>query len=287
MWNSIAEHISQTTGKTFQQPQRRPVGGGSVNQAYALTSGSQSYFVKINQATRIAMFEAEALGLKQIASTKTIRVPEPICWGTVDGSAYIVLEWLDLGYGTHRSWEEMGRNLAAMHRVGSDRHFGWDQQNTIGFMPQVNPWTSNWADFFAEHRIGYQFQLAQRRSGSFPNKERLLAAIPEILAGHDPQSSLVHGDLWSGNAAVTKLEEPVVIDPATYFGDREVDLAMTELFGSFPNEFYRAYDKAFPLDSGYERRKTLYNLYHILNHFNQFGGSYEGQANRMIASLLG
>ncbi|NJL40723.1 MAG: fructosamine kinase family protein, partial [Leptolyngbyaceae cyanobacterium RM2_2_4] len=287
MWNHIAEQISQTTGETFQDPQRRPVGGGSVNQAYALTSGRQSYFVKINQATRIAMFEAEALGLKQIASTKTIRVPEPICWGTVDGSAYIVLEWLDLGYGTHRSWEEMGRNLAAMHRVGSDRHFGWDQQNTIGFMPQVNPWTSNWTEFFAEQRIGYQFQLAQRRGGSFPNQERLLAAIPQILAGHDPQSSLVHGDLWSGNAAVTKLEEPVIVDPATYFGDREVDLAMTELFGGFPNEFYRAYDKAFPLESGYERRKTLYNLYHILNHFNQFGGSYEGQANRMIASLLG
>ncbi|MBD2068270.1 fructosamine kinase family protein [Leptolyngbya sp. FACHB-671] len=287
MWNRIAEQISQTTGKTFQEPQRRPVGGGSVNQAYALTSGSQSYFVKINQATRIAMFEAEALGLKQIASTKTIRVPKPICWGTVDGSAYIVLEWLDLGYGTHRAWEEMGRNLAAMHRVSSDRGFGWEQQNTIGFMPQVNPWTTDWTEFFVQQRIGYQFQLAERRGGNFPNKERLLAAIPELLAGHNPQSSLVHGDLWSGNAAVTQLEEPVILDPATYFGDREVDLAMTELFGGFPNEFYRAYDKAFPLEPGYERRKTLYNLYHILNHFNQFGGSYEGQANRMIASLLG
>jgi fructosamine-3-kinase len=287
MWNHIAEQISQTTGKTFQEPQRRPVGGGSVNQAYALTSGGQSYFVKINQATRIAMFEAEALGLKQIASTRTIRVPKPICWGTVDGSAYIVLEWLDLGYGTHRAWEEMGQNLAAMHRVGSDRGFGWDQQNTIGFMPQVNPWTTDWTEFFVEQRIGYQFQLAQRRGGNFPHQERLLAAIPELLAGHDPQPSLVHGDLWSGNAAVTKLEEPVILDPATYFGDREVDLAMTELFGGFPNEFYRAYNKAFPLEPGYERRKTLYNLYHILNHFNQFGGSYEGQANRMIDSLLG
>lgn len=287
MWNHIAEQISQTTGKFFQEPQRRPVGGGSVNQAYALTSGSQSYFVKINQATRIAMFEAEALGLKQIASTRTIRVPEPICWGTVDGSAYIVLEWLDLGYGTHRAWEEMGRNLAAMHRVSSDRGFGWDQQNTIGFMPQVNPWTSDWTEFFVEQRISYQFQLARRRGGNFPNQARLLAAIPELLAGHNPQPSLVHGDLWSGNAAVTKLEEPVILDPATYFGDREVDLAMTELFGGFPNEFYRAYDKAFPLEPGYERRKTLYNLYHILNHFNQFGGSYEGQANRMIASLVG
>ena len=287
MWNYIADQISQTTGETFQEPQHRPVGGGSVNQAYALVSGSQAYFVKINQATRIAMFEAEALGLKQIASTGTIRVPKPICWGTVNGSAYIVLEWLDLGYGTHRSWEEMGRNLAAMHRVRSDRHFGWDQQNTIGFMPQVNLWTSNWTEFFAEQRIGYQFQLAQRRGGNFPHKDRLLAAIPKILAGHHPQPSLVHGDLWSGNAAVTKLDEPVIFDPATYFGDREVDLAMTELFGSFPIEFYRAYDKAFPLKSGYERRKTLYNLYHILNHFNQFGGSYESQANRMIASLLG
>lgn len=286
MWNQIAQHISQVTGATFTASHQRPVGGGSVNQAYALVDGTRAYFVKLNQAVRIAMFEAEALGLQQMAATKTVRVPRPICWGTADASAYLVLEWLDLGYGTHRSWQELGTNLAALHRVSSDRGFGWQQNNTIGFIPQHNPWTPTWTEFFREHRLGYQLRQAQQRGGHFPDGERLLSQIPDLLAGHNPIPSLVHGDLWSGNAAVTKLEEPVIFDPAVYFGDREVDLAMTELFGTFPNDFYKAYHLAFPLESGYERRKHLYNLYHILNHFNQFGGSYEQQANRTIAALL-
>ncbi len=287
MWNSIAAHISQVSGKSFQASHQRPVGGGSINRAYALSDETgRAYFVKVNVASCIAMFEAEALGLQQIAATQTIRVPLPICWGTTEQSAYIVLEWLDLGYGTHRAWAAMGEQLAAMHRVSSTQGFGWEQHNTIGLTPQINTWKSDWASFFAEHRIGYQLQLAQQRGGHLSQGERLLAAIPNILAGHNPLPSLVHGDLWSGNAVVTQLEEPVIVDPAVYFGDREVDLAMTELFGSFPNDFYRAYDDAFPLEPEYRQRKLLYNLYHVLNHFNLFGGGYEHQANQMIASLL-
>jgi fructosamine-3-kinase len=286
MWNQIASHISQATGQPFQGDHRRPVGGGSINQACALIDGDRAYFVKTNQASQIAMFEAEALGLRQIAATQTIRVPQPICWGTVNGTAYIALEWLDLGYGDHQAWEEMGHNLAAMHQVTSDRGFGWDQNNTIGSTPQPNPWSESWIEFWVEHRLGYQFRLAKRRGGHFPNQDQLLAAVPEILAGHDPQPSLVHGDLWSGNAAVTVSGEPVILDPAVYFGDREVDIAMTQLFGSFPANFYSAYNDSFPLETGYQRRKILYNLYHILNHFNLFGGGYESQANQMIASLL-
>ena len=286
MWNRIAEQIHQATDQPFQANHRRSIGGGSVNQAYALVDGSQAYFVKINQASRIAMFEAEAIGLREMAATATIRVPQVICWGLADSSAYIVLEWLDFGYGTHEAWEAMGRNLAAMHRATSAAGFGWNQDNTIGFIPQRNAWTADWTEFFTTHRIGYQLQLARKRGGRFADGDRLLDRIPEILAGHTPQPALVHGDLWSGNAAVTQTEEPVIFDPATYYGDREVDLAMSELFGSFPPNFYRAYEQAFPLAPGYDRRKTLYNLYHILNHYNQFGGGYEAQANRMIATLL-
>ncbi|MGJ3252800.1 MAG: fructosamine kinase family protein [Elainellaceae cyanobacterium] len=286
MWDQIATAISQATGENFKASHRRPVGGGSVNQAYALSDGDRAYFIKINQASRISMFELEALGLQQIAETKTIRVPRPICWGVESDSAYIVLEWLDFGYGTHQAWEEMGHNLAAMHRVISSKGFGWDQSNTIGFMPQINPWTETWTEFFRDHRIGYQLQLARKRGGHFPNEHKLMQTIPDILADYYPEPSLVHGDLWSGNAAVTKLGEPVILDPATYFGDREVDLAMSELFGSFPAEFYQAYNHAYPLEPGYEQRKTLYNLYHIINHFNQFGGGYESQANRMINQLI-
>ncbi|MBE9181141.1 fructosamine kinase family protein [Oculatella sp. LEGE 06141] len=286
MWNQIAAHISQVTGQSFTGTYRRPVGGGSINQACAFADDDRAYFVKTNQASQVAMFEAEALGLRQIADTQTIRVPRPICWGTASSSAYVVLEWLDLGYGDHQAWEAMGQNLAAMHRVMSDRGFGWQQNNTIGSTPQLNPWTEGWTEFFVEHRLGYQFRLAKRRGGHFPAQDRLLESVPTILAGYEPQPSLVHGDLWSGNAAVTKTGEPVILDPAVYFGDREVDIAMTQLFSGFPADFYSAYNDAFPLEPGFSRRKTLYNLYHILNHFNLFGSGYESQANQMIHELV-
>ena len=249
-------------------------------------------------------------------ATQTIRVPEPICWGTEGNSAYIVLEWLDLGSrGGDRVWEEMGRQLAAMHkyippnppllrggeernstllRGGEERNstllgkvFGWEINNTIGSTVQINNWTANLAEFWAEHRIGYQLKLARRRGGHFPQGERLLEVIPELLAGHEPQPSLVHGDLWGGNAGVTSAGEAVIFDPAAYFGDREVDIAMTELFGGFSAQFYWGYNQVWSLEEGYDQRKTLYNLYHILNHFNLFGRSYESQANQMINRILG
>ncbi|BAZ53678.1 hypothetical protein NIES4103_63610 [Nostoc sp. NIES-4103] len=286
MWTEIDAHISQVTGEKFLNEQRRSVGGGCINQGYAVSNGELTYFIKLNQASQVAMFEAEALGLKQMLATATIRVPKPICWGSAGNSSYIVLEWLQMGGGNTHSWEEMGRKLAAMHKATSQQGFGWDMNNTIGSTPQINTWIANWAEFYTQHRLGYQFQLAKRRGGHFPQQEKLLAAIPELLANHQVQPSLVHGDLWGGNAGCTASGEPVIFDPATYFGDREVDIAMTELFGGFPAAFYRGYNEVFPLDAGYEKRKTLYNLYHILNHFNLFGGGYASQANRMIEQIL-
>ncbi|MGF1567421.1 MAG: fructosamine kinase family protein [Nodosilinea sp.] len=286
MWTKIAQHISAATGRAFTVQDRRSVGGGCINQAYQISDGTQRFFLKLNQAAQVAMFEAEALGLKEMYDSQTIRVPKPLCWGTADGSAYLVLEWLDLGRGGEEAWRRMGTNLAAMHRVTSPRGFGWGQTNTIGATPQPNPWTASWVEFYAEHRLGHQFRLARRRGGHFPRQQEILGALPDLLAAHHPAAALVHGDLWSGNAAVTQAGEPVILDPATYFGDREVDLAMTELFGRFPAAFYAAYDAAYPLAAGYARRKTLYNLYHVINHFNLFGGGYEAQANRMIDQLL-
>jgi fructosamine-3-kinase len=217
---------------------------------------------------------------------QAIRIPKPICTGVSGSSAYIVLEWLDLGRGSSQAWMDMGRNLARMHQYEKSTAFGWERNNTIGSTPQINSWTSNWTEFFTQHRIGYQLELAALNGGRFRNGARLLERIPELLAGHEPKPSIVHGDLWSGNAAIMQSGEPVIFDPATYWGDREVDLAMTELFGGFPAEFYRGYEALYPTDAGYKRRKTLYNLYHILNHFNLFGGSYESQANRMIDQLI-
>ncbi|MEB3179758.1 MAG: fructosamine kinase family protein [Nostocaceae cyanobacterium] len=287
MWTEIDTHISQVTGEKFQSTQRRSVSGGCINQGYAVFNPQHTYFVKLNQASQIAMFEAEAQGLKEMLATATIRVPKPICWGTAGQQGYLVLEWLELGSGNTQSWQKMGQNLAEMHKTTSPQGFGWKMNNTIGSTPQINTWTDDWAKFYSQHRLGYQFQLARQRGGSFPQEQQLLATIDDILADHHPTPSLVHGDLWGGNASSTVDNEPVIFDPATYYGDREVDLAMTELFGGFPAAFYRGYHEVYPIEAGYERRKTLYNLYHILNHFNLFGGGYASQANRMIAQILG
>ena len=286
MWTQIARHITQTTEKPFGIEKSHPVSGGCINQGYAISGNGLIYFVKINQANQEAMFAAEALGLKQIHATKTIRVPEPICWGIADKSSYLVLEWLEFGGGNSQSWENMGQNLARLHQVSLSDRFGWHCNNTIGSTPQINTVSNSWADFFAHQRIGYQLRLAKERGGNFPDEDQVIPAISEILSQHQPHPSLVHGDLWSGNAAITVDGEPVILDPATYWGDREVDLAMTELFGGFPAAFYRGYNDVFPLDAGYQQRKTLYNLYHILNHFNLFGGGYASQANRMLQEIL-
>ncbi|MFW6357931.1 MAG: fructosamine kinase family protein [Chroococcales cyanobacterium] len=287
MWNEIAEKISQATGKSFAIQDRRSVGGGCINQGYVISDGTDTYFIKFNRASEYEMFAAEALGLKEMYETKTIRIPQPICWGTTDSSAYIVMEWLELGRGGGSEvWKKMGEQLAQMHRKGMAEKFGWHRNNTIGSTPQINTWTENWADFFAEHRIGYQLRLAKRRGGNYPDPNKVVERVREILADHHPQPSLVHGDLWGGNAEVTKDGEPVILDPATYYGDREVDIAMSELFGGFPAGFYQGYNATWELDSGYQQRKDLYNLYHILNHFNLFGGGYGSQARRIIERLM-
>ncbi|WP_019504946.1 fructosamine kinase family protein [Pleurocapsa sp. PCC 7319] len=286
MWTQIAQAISEATGKDFAIADTRSVGGGCINQGYKISDNNTAYFVKLNQASQLEMFAAEALGLNQMYATQTITVPQPVCWGTANDSSYIVLQWLDLGRGNSQSWTEMGRQLAAMHREGMSNNFGWERNNTIGSTPQINTETDNWADFFAEHRIGYQLKLAKRRGGSFPDTNKVVNAVRNKLADRQPQASLVHGDLWSGNAAISSDGSPVILDPATYYGDRETDIAMTELFGGFPAAFYHGYNEAWQLDSGYQHRKNIYNLYHILNHFNLFGGGYANQAKRMINNVV-
>lgn len=286
MWIQIAAEITKATEKPFQIENTRSVGGGCINQCYKVIGEDAEYFVKLNQASQVEMFAAEALGLKQLYATQTITVPQPICWGTVDNSSYIVLQWLDLGSRSNQSWTEMGRQLAAMHREGTNDRFGWERNNTIGSTPQINTWMENWADFFAEQRIGYQLKLAKRRGGNFPDTDKVVGVVKSRLADRQPQPSLVHGDLWSGNAAFACDGAPVILDPATYYGDRETDIAMTELFGGFSQAFYQGYDREWQLDDGYEQRKNIYNLYHILNHFNLFGGGYGSQAKRMIQQIL-
>ena len=223
MWTEIAQAISQKTGQEFAIASTQSVSGGCINQSYRLEGNSQTYFIKLNQADQVEMFAAEALGLEQMYATRTITVPQPICWGTAGNSSYIVLAWLKLGGGNNQSWTEMGRQLAAMHRQEQEQRFGWSRNNTIGSTPQINTWMDNWADFFAQQRIGYQLKLARRRGGSFPDTNRVVEAVRSKLADRQPAASILHGDLWSGNAAIAADGSPVILDPATYYGDRETD----------------------------------------------------------------
>lgn len=278
MWKSIVKDINSAIDCPFAPTEFRSINGGCINQAYLLSDGQQQYFVKLNRPETAAMFAAEAAGLTEIAATQTITVPTVICAGVTEQHAYLALSYLDLAGKSPQAWEKLGAELAALHRFNPGERFGWHRNNTIGSTPQINDWQDNWVDFFANQRLGYQFQLATSRGGRFPGQQGLLAKLPEIL-DHQPQASIVH-------AGFTGSGVPVIFDPATYWGDREVDLAMTELFGGFPRAFYAGYESVSPLTAGYQQRKVIYNLYHLLNHYNLFGGSYENQANAAIEQIL-
>jgi fructosamine-3-kinase len=234
-------------------------------------------FLKEGAPARADAFAAEADGLE--ALRPHVRVPQVLECGVRGGKAFIRLELLHLE--RTGDWNALGRMLAQLHRQTGPR-FGWARDNYIGLSPQQNGWCDDWREFWITRRMEPQLEMA-RGNGFAMDPPNL-----DLLANHRPQPSLLHGDLWSGNAGFTA-EGPVVFDPAVYYGDRETDVAMTELFGGFPREFYRAYHEAFPLDPGYEKRKHLYNLYHLLNHLNIFGGGYLGQVKetlRLLAGLL-
>ena len=290
MWQSISEQISAAIGEAFNLESRKVVAGGSINAAHVIAGGQRSYFVKTNSAKRVDMFEAERDGLDEIAGSNTIKVPRVVCVGVEGSQSYIVMEHLVIHSGQgggSKSLSQLGIDLANMHRRTKEQ-FGWYRNNTIGSTPQINDQHSSWIDFYREHRLGYQYRLAAEGGCRKLEKrgELLMSKLKDFFSDYDPPASLLHGDLWSGNYAIDTQGVPVIFDPATYYGDREADIAMTELFGGFPQQFYAAYNDTCPLDVGYKTRKTLYNLYHILNHFNLFGGGYSGQAERMTEQLL-
>lgn len=286
LWAAISEQIRAASGISFVPQRQQATGGGCINATHVLDDGQQRWFVKINTADRQEMFAAEADGLRELAASQTIRVPRPLCHGIAEGQAFLVLEWLDLRGS--ESGGQLARQLAAMHGVVQEQ-FGWWRDNTIGATLQVNTREHAWPEFFARHRLGFQLELARQAGNGrlLAAGEKLLQNLGGFFVGHTPVPSLLHGDLWGGNHAVTAIGEPVVFDPAVYYGDREADLAMSELFGGFSARFYAVYNEIWPLDAGYRVRKNLYNLYHILNHYHLFGGGYGGQALRMTESLLG
>jgi fructosamine-3-kinase len=287
-WRDIGAAIAAATAERFAIDSYHAVGGGCINRAYRVQGDGQSYFVKLNDAATIEMFSAEAEALQLLQAAATVRVPTPICWGTAGESSYLVLEHLELARETESDAALLGAQLAQLH-LHTGTSYGWHRDNTIGSTPQINTPGTDWLNFWREHRLGFQLRLAARHGNyrSIQRKGRdLLNALQHILAGHNPPPSLLHGDLWSGNHAVLRNGQPVIFDPASYYGDRETDLAMTELFGGFSPSFYAAYRELYPVDEGYRLRKTLYNLYHVLNHLNLFGTGYLSQAEHMMDTLL-
>jgi len=288
VWHAVARSIADATGRPCEARQTTPIGGGCINQGFRLLAGEREFFVKLNAASRLPMFEAEAAGLEEIAGTRSVRVPRPICTGRESERAWLALEYLPLSAAAPRSMALLGERLAAMHRV-TQTHFGWTRDNTIGSTPQINAREPDWTAFWGRYRLGYQLELAYsngHRGALHERGQTLLERLAQLLGRHRPIASLLHGDLWGGNAAASADDEPVIFDPAVYYGDREADLAMTHLFGGFPPEFYHAYEHAWPLEPGHRERRDLYNLYHVLNHLNLFGAGYLRRAQDMIDRLL-
>jgi protein-ribulosamine 3-kinase len=262
------------------------VSGGDINQAYKVQFAGRRFFAKINSsAAAPAMFRAEAHALNCLRGRSSLCVPEPLGVYEEAGSAMLLMEHLDLA--SVENWAELGRGLARLHQMNGPA-YGWDHDNFIGTTPQSNSSCSSWADFWWRSRLEPQLELAMRNG--FAKQLRPLAADLErkchqYLADHHPPAALLHGDLWRGNVGFLKDGRAAIFDPASYYGDPEVDLSMTRLFGGFAADFYRAYAEVHPQLPDADNRAALYNLYHLLNHLNLFGGGYLSGCLRTMDEL--
>lgn len=262
-------------------------GGGASTSAVLDKETNTKYFLK-SARNGLDMLRAEYEGVKAMSETGTIQVPTPIAFGQFEktGQGFALFEYLEFCGGG--SQYDLGVNLAKMHRHFSDKGFGFHIDNTIGATHQPNSWRDNWVDFWDEHRLGHMLKLTGNAGLSSDKVEKLRQKTRELLS-HNPKPSIIHGDLWGGNKGFCKKDGkviPVIFDPATYYGDREADVAMTYVFGGFGGDFYDGYNSEWQLPEGHEKRRTVYNLYHILNHEVLFGGGYLRQAQGMIDQIL-
>lgn len=288
----IEIEISRTLDQSFQGSNIDAVAGGDINHSYLLASGNQQYFVKVNNVQYRSMFASEVASLAVIEASQTIRVPKVICYGADDLHCFLVLEYIQLS--SSGSMQKLANKLAQLH--GTTGHaFGFEQDNHIGTTPQINRLNSDWPKFFAENRLLQQLDYLTTKNGANTSGtlkrlgqaiESLCVCIDLFFSGYNPTIALVHGDLWQGNYSWDEAGEPVIYDPACYYADHEVDLAMLALFGHPGARFYDYYAEKFPIHPGYSLRKDLYNLYHILNHANLFGGAYLKQAEQLAQGLL-
>jgi protein-ribulosamine 3-kinase len=286
--DALATAIGESLGVSLRPRPAARVHGGCINECYRWEIDGGAIFVKVAPARSSAMFEAEAAGLEALRLADAVRVPRVLSVGTHAGTAWLALEWIQSGAASRVTDSLLGEQLARQHH-SSHPTFGWSRNNTIGSTPQLNDWDGSWVAFFRDKRLKFQLSLAAQNGHGGRLQQRggaLLSCLDELFSSYRPIPSLLHGDLWGGNRIADEQGRPVIFDPAVYYGDREADLAMTRLFGGFSAGFYSAYAGAWPLDAGAAVRVDLYNLYHVLNHLNLFGGGYLGQATQMMDGLL-
>lgn len=286
MWQRLTQQLSDTLMFQFDLVEKTKISGGDINDCYMISDGEQRYFVKTNTRDFLTKFEIEGENLRALRETSTVSLPELVMIGTSKNHAFIVLNYLPTKpLDDANNSYEFGVQLAKLHQWGDQKEYGFDTDNYIGTTLQPNQWHKKWSRFFAEQRIGWQLQLLREKGIELVNISEFLEVIQTRLANHNPRPSLLHGDLWHGNVA-NSVTGPICYDPACYWGDRECDIAMTQLFEGFQPEFYQGYESVLPLSLDYEERKTIYNLYHILNHYNQFGGHYLAEAESLIKEIL-
>jgi fructosamine-3-kinase len=264
---------------------RAPADPTATGRYERLGRGHFAKVVPLEDEPRLA---AEREGLEALRATGTVRVPQLLGEGRDAERAWLLLEWMELGSLSAASAAALGARLAAMHRIEQQR-FGWERDNFIGASAQPNGWSDDWLAFWQDKRLVAQLRLAARNrlpSRLIDRGERLAADCGAFFRNYTPLPSLLHGDLWAGNAAALPDGTPVIFDPAVYVGDREADLAMTTLFGGFPADLDSAYRAAWPLDDGYRVRRDFYNLYHVLNHANLFAGGYVRRSQEMVERLI-
>ena len=280
--NNILQHLQETLSTPILSTQQ--LSGGDISQAYLLNTAKGNFFIKTNQATfALDMFEKEAKGLALLAETKTIHIPEIISTGEADGHAFLLMEYVETGYRKDGFWETFGQSLATLHKQTVDQ-FGLDHSNYIGSLQQLNNKHNSFVEFYIHERLQPQFEMAfdakKLNNSDQTHLANLYKKLSDIIPNEPP--ALIHGDLWSGNFLVSKNNLPVLIDPSVAYSHRELDLAMSRLFGGFERPFYRAYEEAFPLERGFEKRLPIYQLYYLLVHVNLFGGGYVGSVRRII-----
>ena len=280
----LAEHLSHHTGRSVRITRDVPVGGGSINDCYRLDTNEGPFFVKVDPADRVpSMFEAEADGLTRLRSTGAIRVPDVIGYGEEQHMSYLLLEHIEAGPKTTAFWEDLGGSLARMHARTSEL-WGLERDNYIGSLTQVNTPHQRWDTFFTHCRLEPLVKMARDHQrigmGDVLRFERFYMELADLFPTEP--AALLHGDLWSGNVLCDAHGRPVLIDPAVYFGHREMDIAMTRLFGGFEEAFYSAYADEHPLEKGWEERVEACNLYPMLVHVNLFGGGYTAQLHQAL-----